>query len=69
MSYRYSRIIQWLDEDQIYLVTIPEFSNIAMQPCTTAKRMRTRSQTRKKQSLATWTTARRKDFRHHRLFL
>ncbi len=37
MSYRYSLIIQWSDEDQLYLVTIPEFSNIAMQPCTYGK--------------------------------
>jgi predicted RNase H-like HicB family nuclease len=37
MSYRYSPIIQWSDEDQLYLVTIPEFSNIAIQPCTYGK--------------------------------
>ncbi|MBW4690592.1 MAG: type II toxin-antitoxin system HicB family antitoxin [Lyngbya sp. HA4199-MV5] len=34
MKYRYSLMIQWSDEDQLYLVTIPEFSAIAMQPCT-----------------------------------
>lgn len=34
MNYHYSLLIQWSDEDQLYLVTIPEFSEIAMQPCT-----------------------------------
>lgn len=34
MSYRYSVIIRWSEEDQLYLVTLPEFSEIAMQPCT-----------------------------------
>jgi predicted RNase H-like HicB family nuclease len=37
MNYRYSVIIQWTEEDQLYLVTIPEFSDIAMQPCTYGK--------------------------------
>ncbi len=37
MNYRYSLIIQWSEEDQLYLVTIPEFSDIAMQPCTYGK--------------------------------
>ena len=34
MNTRYSLFIQWSGEDQLYLVTIPEFSEIAMQPCT-----------------------------------
>ena len=34
MNYRYSLIIQWSEDDQLYLVTIPEFSEIVMQPCT-----------------------------------
>ena len=34
MNYPYSLIIQWSDADQLYLVTLPEFSTIAMQPCT-----------------------------------
>lgn len=37
MNYRYSLIIQWSEEDRLYLVTIPEFSEIAMQPCTHGK--------------------------------
>jgi predicted RNase H-like HicB family nuclease len=37
MNYRYSLIIQWSEEDQLYLVTIPEFADIAMQPCTYGK--------------------------------
>ena len=34
MTYRYSLQIQWSEEDQLYLVTIPEFGNIARQPYT-----------------------------------
>jgi predicted RNase H-like HicB family nuclease len=34
MNYRYSLVIQWSEEDQLYLVTIPEFSDISMQPST-----------------------------------
>jgi antitoxin HicB len=34
MKFRYSLLIQWSDEDQLYLVTLPEFSEIAMQPST-----------------------------------
>jgi antitoxin HicB len=34
MKYPYSLLIQWSDEDQLYLVTLPEFSEIAMQPST-----------------------------------
>jgi predicted RNase H-like HicB family nuclease len=37
MNYRYSLIIQWSEEDQFYLVTLPEFSDIAMQRCTYGK--------------------------------
>lgn len=37
MSYHYSLLIQWSEEDQLYLVTIPEFSDLAMQPCTYGK--------------------------------
>ncbi len=37
MNYRYSVIIQWSEADQLYLVTLPEFSEIAMQPCTYGK--------------------------------
>ena len=37
MNYRYTLIVQWSDEDQLYLVTLPEFSEIAMQPCTYGK--------------------------------
>jgi len=31
---RYSMIIQWSDEDQLFLVTIPEFSDLVVMPCT-----------------------------------
>jgi antitoxin HicB len=34
MKYPYSLLIQWSDEDQLYLVTLPEFAEIAMQPST-----------------------------------
>ena len=34
MKYPYSVLIQWSDEDQMYLVTLPEFAEIAMQPST-----------------------------------
>jgi len=34
MNYRYSLTIQWSEEDQLYLVTIPEFADLAMQPST-----------------------------------
>ena len=40
---RYSMIIQWSDEDQLFLVTIPEFSvqlcclNRVLMPCTHGK--------------------------------
>jgi antitoxin HicB len=34
MKYPYSVLIQWSEEDQLYLVTLPEFVAIAMQPST-----------------------------------
>lgn len=34
---RYSMIIQWSDEDQLFLVTIPEFSDRVLMPCTHGK--------------------------------
>jgi antitoxin HicB len=34
MNFRYSILIQWSDEDQLHLVTLPEFAEIAMQPST-----------------------------------
>ena len=37
MNYRYSLSIQWSEEDQLYLVTIPEFAEMVMQPCTSGK--------------------------------
>lgn len=36
MKYHYSIIIQWSEEDQLFLVTLPEFTNV-MQPCTHGK--------------------------------
>ncbi len=37
MNYRYSLLIQWSEEDQLYLVTLPDFAQLAMQPCTYGK--------------------------------
>ena len=34
---RYSMIVQWSDEDQLFLVTIPEFTDLVMMPCTHGK--------------------------------
>ncbi|WP_449418961.1 type II toxin-antitoxin system HicB family antitoxin [Phormidium nigroviride] len=31
---RYSMIVQWSDEDRLFLVTIPEFSDRVVMPCT-----------------------------------
>jgi predicted RNase H-like HicB family nuclease len=31
---RYSMVVQWSDEDQLFLVTIPEFSERVIMPCT-----------------------------------
>ena len=31
---RYSTIVQWSDEDQLFLVTIPEFADRVIVPCT-----------------------------------
>jgi len=31
---RYSMIVQWCDEDGLFLVTIPEFSDRVVMPCT-----------------------------------
>jgi predicted RNase H-like HicB family nuclease len=30
-------IIQWSDEDQLFLVTIPEFADLVVMPCTHGK--------------------------------
>ena len=34
---RYSMIVQWSNEDKLYLVTIPEFSELVLMPCTHGK--------------------------------
>ncbi len=34
---QYSMIIQWSDEDRLFLVTIPEFAELVMMPCTYGK--------------------------------
>lgn len=34
---QYSIIIQWSEEDQLFLVTIPEFSDRVIMPCTHGK--------------------------------
>ena len=33
----YSMVIQWSEEDQLFLVTIPEFSDRVVMPCTHGK--------------------------------
>jgi len=30
-------VIQWSDEDQLFLVTIPEFVDVVVMPCTNGK--------------------------------
>ncbi len=37
MNYPYSLLIQWSQEDRLYLVTLPEFAKLAMQPSTYGK--------------------------------
>jgi predicted RNase H-like HicB family nuclease len=34
---KYSMIVQWSDEDQLFLVTLPEFSDLVVMPCTHGK--------------------------------
>ena len=34
---RYSMIVQWSDKDQLFLVTIPEFADHVVMPCTHGK--------------------------------
>ena len=34
---RYSMVVQWSDEDQLFLVTIPEFVDRVVMPCTHGK--------------------------------
>lgn len=34
---RYSTIVQWSDEDGLFLVTIPEFADRVVMPCTHGK--------------------------------
>ncbi|MGA7953678.1 MAG: type II toxin-antitoxin system HicB family antitoxin [Gloeobacterales cyanobacterium] len=34
---RYSMIVQWSDEDQLFLVTILEFADLVVMPCTHGK--------------------------------
>jgi predicted RNase H-like HicB family nuclease len=34
---RYSMVIQWSEDDQLFLVTIPEFSELVVMPCTHGK--------------------------------
>ena len=34
---QYSMIVQWSEEDQLFLVTIPEFSDLVIMPCTHGK--------------------------------
>lgn len=34
---RYSMIVQWSEEDRLFLVTIPEFSERVVMPCTHGK--------------------------------
>ena len=34
---QYSMVIQWSDEDRLFLVTIPEFADHVVMPCTHGK--------------------------------
>lgn len=34
---KYSMIIEWSDEDALFLVTIPEFRDLVLMPCTHGK--------------------------------
>jgi predicted RNase H-like HicB family nuclease len=34
---RYSMNVQWSDADQLFLVTIPEFADLVVMPCTHGK--------------------------------
>ena len=34
---QYSMIVQWSNEDQLFLVTIPEFADRVVMPCTHGK--------------------------------
>ncbi len=34
---RYSMMVQWSEEDQLFLVTIPEFADVVVMPCTHGK--------------------------------
>ena len=34
---RYSIVVQWSDEDRLFLVTIPEFSDRVIMPCAHGK--------------------------------
>ncbi|MFB6276162.1 MAG: type II toxin-antitoxin system HicB family antitoxin [Halothece sp.] len=34
---QYSMLIQWSEEDQLFLVTIPEFADRVVMPCTHGK--------------------------------
>lgn len=34
---QYSMVVQWSEEDQLFLVTIPEFSDLVIMPCTHGK--------------------------------
>ncbi|HLP92042.1 MAG TPA: type II toxin-antitoxin system HicB family antitoxin [Nostocaceae cyanobacterium] len=34
---KYSMLVQWSKEDQLFLVTIPEFSHVVVMPCTHGK--------------------------------
>lgn len=34
---RYSMVVQWSNEDQLFLVTIPEFTDRVVMPCTHGK--------------------------------
>ena len=37
MISQYSMVIQWSEEDRLFLVTIPEFAHLVMMPCTHGK--------------------------------
>jgi antitoxin HicB len=37
MNAHYGMVIQWSEVDQCFVVILPDFANVAMQPCTDGK--------------------------------
>lgn len=37
MNHRYSMVIEWSEEDQVFVVSLPEFADRVMMPCADGK--------------------------------